>query len=141
MKRRTKNKRVEKFLDEIIEVCIKHKLSIGHEDFQGAFLIENYKERNIKWLCDAFDDEIIEDKPGITKVTLTVPKTVRFYLRDSLYGHWNNQDCHGRIFIDMKGDFSAKLIKAMCIEGFWDDEHQKFWPPQSIVYAEIMEDK
>ena len=41
------------FLDDIIEVCKKHGLSISHEDCHGAFCIEEYCEENIEWLRNA----------------------------------------------------------------------------------------
>lgn len=47
------DKKVDKFLDEIIEVCKKHNMSISHEDFQGSFLIENFDKDNINWLYNA----------------------------------------------------------------------------------------
>jgi hypothetical protein len=45
--------RMEKFLEDIKMVCKKHNLSISHEDYHGAFLIEGYDEDNIKWLFGA----------------------------------------------------------------------------------------
>ena len=36
--------------DEINKVCLKHNLSISHEDGHGSFEIEKYDENNIKWL-------------------------------------------------------------------------------------------
>ena len=48
---------IELFLDEIIEVCKKHGLSISHEDEQGAFLIEDYDEEMYSnWLRQAIDN-------------------------------------------------------------------------------------
>ena len=46
--------RMKIFLDEIHSVCVRHDLSISHEDGHGAFIIENYDERNIDWLFNAF---------------------------------------------------------------------------------------
>ena len=45
--------RMKHILDEIHSVCMKHGLSISHEDGHGAFIIEDYNERNIDWLFDA----------------------------------------------------------------------------------------
>ena len=45
--------RMKDFLDEIHSVCMKHGLSISHEDGHGAFIIEDYNERNIDWLFNA----------------------------------------------------------------------------------------
>lgn len=44
---------VKRFLEEIEEVSRKHNLVIGHEDSHGAFLVEDFDERNIRWLKDA----------------------------------------------------------------------------------------
>lgn len=46
-------KEMEDFLNEIEMVSKKYGLSISHEDYHGAFLIEDYDEDNIKWLFDA----------------------------------------------------------------------------------------
>lgn len=48
--------RMKDFLDEIHSVCMKHGLSISHEDGHGAFIIEDYNERNIDWLFNAYKD-------------------------------------------------------------------------------------
>lgn len=44
---------VEKFLQDIDLVCMKHNLSISHEDRHGAFIVEDYNKRNIVWLFNA----------------------------------------------------------------------------------------
>ena len=44
---------MKKFLEDIDEVCKKHNLSISHEDYMGAFLIEEYNKDNIEWLFNA----------------------------------------------------------------------------------------
>lgn len=44
------DKRVELFLKDIEKVCKEHNLSISHEDSQGAFIIEEYDDYNMKWL-------------------------------------------------------------------------------------------
>jgi hypothetical protein len=48
--------RMKKFLEDIDLVCKKHDLSISHEDFHGAFIIEEYDEYNIRWLFNAHKD-------------------------------------------------------------------------------------
>lgn len=47
-------KNIEKFLEELDTLCRVHNISISHEDGQGAFILENYNESNIKWLREAF---------------------------------------------------------------------------------------
>lgn len=44
---------MQAFLNEIVEVCKRHGLSISHEDYHGAFIIERYCEDNIEWLTSA----------------------------------------------------------------------------------------
>lgn len=44
------NADVDAFLHEISIICKKYNLSLGHEDNQGAFLIEEFKNDNIEWL-------------------------------------------------------------------------------------------
>lgn len=47
-------KEMTAFLEDIKQVCLKHNMSISHEDRYGAFVIEKYYDENIEWLYDAF---------------------------------------------------------------------------------------
>lgn len=47
---------VDAFLEDVIEVCLKHGMSISHEDGHGAFIVENAKETNFAWLRAASVD-------------------------------------------------------------------------------------
>ena len=50
---------VQNFLEEIRAVCIKHRLSIGHEDTQGSFIVTPYDEECVEWLESAdYQDKI-----------------------------------------------------------------------------------
>ena len=49
-------KEIEEFLSEIEDVCKKYDLSISHEDREGGFLVQKYKESNINWLKSADKD-------------------------------------------------------------------------------------
>lgn len=42
--------KMENFLNEIEKISKKYDLSISHEDGHGAFIIDDYDERNIEWL-------------------------------------------------------------------------------------------
>lgn len=53
--------RMKVFLEEIDSVCKRHGLSISHEDYHGAFFIEEYDESNIEWLFDASKNYIDND--------------------------------------------------------------------------------
>ena len=44
---------MKEFLEDIKSVCQKHNMSISHEDWHGAFIIEDYSEENIDWLFNA----------------------------------------------------------------------------------------
>lgn len=46
-------KEMEDFLNDVESVCKKYGLSISHEDYHGAFLIEEYSKENIEWLFGA----------------------------------------------------------------------------------------
>ena len=47
------NARVDAFFAEIIEVCRKHGLSIGHEDGHGGFEVHRFDDRYSRWMDDA----------------------------------------------------------------------------------------
>ena len=50
---------VQNFLEEIRAVCIKHRLSIGHEDIHGSFIVTDYNEECAEWLESAdYQEEI-----------------------------------------------------------------------------------
>lgn len=54
-KKYIENNKIDKFLEEIESISKKYDLSISHEDTQGGFEIEKYKESNIDWLKSASD--------------------------------------------------------------------------------------
>ena len=47
---------VDAFLEEVLEVCRKHRMSIGHEDGHGAFVVEDFNESDADWLRSAHDN-------------------------------------------------------------------------------------
>lgn len=47
--------RINNFIKEYKELCNKYNLSLAHEDVEGGFIIEEYKEENIKWVESATD--------------------------------------------------------------------------------------
>lgn len=49
------NPAVDRFLEEVVEVCRKHGMSIGHEDGHGAFQVEPLEESSLSWLMSASD--------------------------------------------------------------------------------------
>ena len=54
----TKEQRVA-FLDDLIEVCKKHGLSIAHEDGHGGFLVAPYNDHDAEWLRGADVDKLL----------------------------------------------------------------------------------
>ena len=44
---------MDKFLEEIKAVCLRHGFSISHEDQHGSFVIEKFKADYVEWLMDA----------------------------------------------------------------------------------------
>ena len=48
-----KTSKVEAFLQEVVEVCKKHGMAIGHQDSQGAFVVEAFTQESVEWLLDA----------------------------------------------------------------------------------------
>jgi hypothetical protein len=59
MKTQEKTQKSIDFIEEIIAISKKYELSIGHEDQQGAFIIEPYSEGNSMWLRSAFEEELV----------------------------------------------------------------------------------
>jgi hypothetical protein len=55
MKKKTKNLKVDHFINDLVTLCRKHKLSLSHEDLQGAFLVVSYDISFEKWLEQAID--------------------------------------------------------------------------------------
>lgn len=45
--------RANAFMAELLELCWKHGVSIGHEDTQVGFLLHPWSPENEKWLNDA----------------------------------------------------------------------------------------
>jgi len=46
--------RVDRFLEKVVALSRKHRLSIAHEDTGGAFIVTEFDESNIEWLLDAY---------------------------------------------------------------------------------------
>ena len=44
---------VDAFLSEILAVCRKHGMSIGHEDSHGSFIVQEFSEEGAGWLAAA----------------------------------------------------------------------------------------
>ena len=54
-------KKMKKFLRKLNKLYKRYNVSIGHEDFQGGFIIEDYTEHNVKWM-NAASFDFKEDK-------------------------------------------------------------------------------
>ena len=47
--------RIESFMKEYEELCIKHGLSLSHEDCEGGFIIDEYNQENVEWVKAAMN--------------------------------------------------------------------------------------
>ena len=54
--------RIKQFMKEYEELCIKHGISLSHEDCQGAFIIDEYDEDNVEWVKSALDGFEIRER-------------------------------------------------------------------------------
>ena len=50
------NPKSQAFLADLIAVCRKHNLALGHEDCHGGFEVRQFDERIIDWLGAAADE-------------------------------------------------------------------------------------
>lgn len=50
------NEDVINFLTEVMAVCKKHNMSIGHECNDGDFMVEGYSEESMLWLGQCYSD-------------------------------------------------------------------------------------
>ena len=50
-------KEKEDFIEDILEVCRKHNLTLSHEDAHGAFVVEELDGMHIKWIRYAIEYE------------------------------------------------------------------------------------
>ena len=55
---------MKSFLEEIETVCRKHNFSFSHEDEQGCFYVETFKESNMQWLLNASKNYTRDMAPG-----------------------------------------------------------------------------
>ena len=53
--KKLKNEQMDDFLLDLEILCKEYGISISHEDTQGAFIIEDYKQENIDWMKQAID--------------------------------------------------------------------------------------
>ena len=54
--------RIKNFMREYEELCIRHGMSLSHEDCQGAFIIDEYDEDNVEWVKSAQNGFEIRDR-------------------------------------------------------------------------------
>lgn len=55
---RLPNKKVDDFIDDLLDVYKKHNMSLGHEDTHGGFIINEDCECNREWVgCASVDIE------------------------------------------------------------------------------------
>ena len=54
--------RIENFMKEYEELCVRHGLSLGHEDYEGGFIIDEYDADNIEWVKAAINGFELREK-------------------------------------------------------------------------------
>lgn len=54
--------RIENFMKEYEELCVKHGLSLGHEDYEGGFIIDEYDADNVEWVKAAMNGFELREK-------------------------------------------------------------------------------
>ena len=54
--------RIENFMKEYEELCVRHGLSLGHEDYEGGFIIDEYDADNIEWVKAAMNGFELREK-------------------------------------------------------------------------------
>ena len=54
--------RIKNFMKEYEELCIRHGMSLSHEDCQGAFIIDEYDKDNVEWVKSVLDGFEIRDR-------------------------------------------------------------------------------
>ena len=47
--------RIESFMKEYEELCVKYGLSLSHEDCEGGFIIDEYNQENVEWVKEAMN--------------------------------------------------------------------------------------
>lgn len=60
MSDRRRTDATQAFLEEVLEVCKKHRLSLTHEDPHGGFIVEPYSVTNAMYLLGAADSTYVE---------------------------------------------------------------------------------
>lgn len=54
--------RIESFMKEYEELCMRHGLSLGHEDYEGGFIIDEYDADNVEWVKAAMNGFELREK-------------------------------------------------------------------------------
>ena len=70
MRRDKLNKAEKAFLKDLRAVCVKHNLSISHEDGHGGFLIDRWSIRNDQWLSEATPADWLSEPDDVGGPTL-----------------------------------------------------------------------
>jgi hypothetical protein len=54
--------RIDNFLSDLLALCRKHQLCIGHEDTHGSFMIHQLDENVTAWMNDADDSTAMKSQ-------------------------------------------------------------------------------
>lgn len=70
---------MEAFIKDITNVCLKHKMTISHEDGHGSFIIEDYNYKRIEWLKGAI---FVADGTDILMAPEEIPVNIQELITD-----------------------------------------------------------
>ena len=100
--------RIENFMREYEELCVRHGMSLSHEDCQGGFIIDEYDADNVKWVKSAINGFELREKrqkeiEEIRERLLIKEKELSESLGDETY------TVQGGIVVNVYGEFVREL--------------------------------
>ena len=100
--------RIENFMREYEELCVRHGMSLSHEDCQGGFIIDEYDADNVKWVKSAINGFELREKrqkeiEEIKERLLIKEKELSESLGDETY------TVQGGIVVNAYGEFVREL--------------------------------
>ena len=103
--------RIENFMREYEELCVKHGMSLSHEDCQGGFIIDEYDADNVKWVKSAINGFELREKrqkeiEEIRERLLIKEKELSESLGDETY------TVQGGIVVNAYGEFVRELTEV-----------------------------
>ena len=102
--------RIENFMREYEELCVRHGMSLSHEDCQGGFIIDEYDADNVKWVKSAINGFELREKrqkevEDIKKRLVKEEKELSESLGDKTYTIQEN------VVVNANGKFVRELTR------------------------------